>query len=624
MIILRDVTLRRGANVLLEKVSWQIYPHERIGIIGANGSGKSSLFALLLKDLAVDQGDVEIPSTLRLAHVAQETPGYQKSALEFVLDGDKPLRELERNLAIAMEKNEGTRIANLHERLSIIDGYTAPARAAQLLSGLGFNSTEQQKMVSEFSGGWRVRLNLAQALMCPSDVLLLDEPTNHLDLDAVLWLEQWLIKYPGTLLLISHDRDFLDQTVNQIAYLGQRTLKCYRGNYSTFEKTRANDLQVQQAVYEKQQKQIAHMQAFVNRFRYKASKARQAQSRIKAIERLEIVAAVHADSAFQFNFKTPKQCPNPLLQLEHASIAYGNFKVLSKLNLSIKPQDRIGILGPNGAGKSSLIKLLAGKLAPASGERTAYPGLCIGYFDQQQVDRLKLNETPIDHLRELTERPEVELRSYLGTFGFIGDSAFAPVGRFSGGEKSRLALALLIWQQPNLLLLDEPTNHLDMDMRHALSLALQEYTGAMLLVSHDRFLVRSTTDELWLVANGQLTTFTGDLSDYQKWLFDFRRQENANQTNPMNDVSKKTLRILNAKRREAQKPLGKRITELEQKIITLQKKLNLIEQSLGDSEIYTPENKMRLENYLQEQSRLKIELTQTEDMWLSLSAERGE
>lgn len=525
MISLKNMTIRRGPHVLLENINWTIYAKQRIGMIGANGSGKTTLFALLLQEFHADAGDFEISPQLKLAHVAQEMPSESKSALDYVLDGDDELRSLEQRLLDAEHKNDGMHMAELHEQLGLIDAYTAPARAAQLLDGLGFSDEEQQKPVSAFSGGWRVRLNLAKALMTRSDVLLLDEPTNHLDLDAVLWLEQWLMKYSGILIIISHDRDFLDATVDHVVHLSHQQLKMYTGNYSTFESLRATELLLQQAVYEKQQKKIAHMQSFVERFRYKASKARQAQSRLKAIERMELVCAVQSESPFQFTFPAPKHCPNPLISLDQVKIAYGDKTVLSHVNLTITPKDRIAILGPNGAGKSSLIKLLANQLIAVHGTRTAAAGLKIGYFAQHQVDQLKLEETALSHLKEYAKhQPELELRKFLGSFGFSRDKVLEPVSTFSGGEKSRLALALLVWQKPNLLLLDEPTNHLDLEMRNALSIALQEYEGAMILISHDRFLVRTTTDQLFLVAEGRLQAFDGDLNDYQRWLFDFRKK----------------------------------------------------------------------------------------------------
>src|SRR3990167_2744708 len=505
MINLKNISLRRGKHLLLEKLDWTIYHKQRIGLIGANGAGKSSLFALLLNQLQPDLGAIEIPRQLRLSHVAQEMPAYHASSIDYVLDGDTELRALEAALAEANSNNDGEKIAIFHEKLSIIDAYTAPARAAQLLSGLGFSHAEQQKSINEFSGGWRVRLNLAKALMCRSDFLLLDEPTNHLDLDAVLWLEQWLIRYSGTLMIISHDRDFLDKTVDHIAFISQKRLKLYTGNYSTFEKNRADELMLQQATFEKQQRRLSHLKTYVDRFRASASKARQAQSRLKAIERMDVVCAVQADSAFQFSFKEPSACPNPLICLDRAAVAYGDRTILSNINLTIAPKERIAILGPNGAGKSTLIKLMANALSVQLGSRTAGSGLKIGYFAQHQVDQLQLTDTPFIHLRRLAEKtPEQDIRNFLGGFDFAGERVFEPIKNFSGGEKSRLALAMIVWQQPNLLLLDEPTNHLDLEMRLALSLALQAYGGAMLLVSHDRFLVRTTTDKILLVVDGQL------------------------------------------------------------------------------------------------------------------------
>ncbi|EKD72287.1 MAG: hypothetical protein ACD_45C00716G0004 [uncultured bacterium] len=624
MITLRNITFSRGSHILLDNVNWTIYPKQRIGIIGANGSGKSSLFALLLNQLHPDTGDLDIPHHLKLAHVAQETPGYSQSAVEFVLDGDVELRALEQALQAAEQQQEGIRIAHLHEQLGNIGAYTATARAAQLLAGLGFNQEEQQQPVSSFSGGWRVRLNLAQALMCRSDVLLLDEPTNHLDLDAVIWLEQWLMGYPGTLLLISHDREFLDHTVEHIAYLSQQQLQLYAGNYSIFEKTRAAHLLLQQAAFEKQQKQIVHMQSFVNRFRAKASKARQAQSRIKAIERLDLVSAVQMDSPFQFHFKKPARCLNPLLRLEGASIAYEGKIILDNLNLTIGPKDRIGILGPNGAGKSSLIKLLASDIKPASGLYENSSGLKIGYFAQHQIDRLLLSESPLSHLRQIAPTMhERELRTYLGTFGFTGNDVHEPVGRFSGGEKSRLALALIIWQEPNLLLLDEPTNHLDLDMRNALSIALQEYDGAMLLVSHDRFLIQTTVDQLVLVAHGKLSYFDGDLKDYEKWLFEFRRQQATDEAQMIKPkLSKKMQRQLGAEERELRRPLLQQIKNLEEQLNTLQKELNAIEIALTDPVLYEVQNKERLQKYLLSQATIKKELQRVEDVWFAACEQR--
>lgn len=623
MIKLQNIKLRRGLNVLFQQLDWTIYHKQRIGIIGANGTGKTSLFSLILGDIQAEEGEIEIPRQIRLAHVAQETSAVEISALEYVLDGDHEFRELQTALRDAESRHDGEQIALLHEKLGVIDGYTAPARAAQLLDGLGFTQQDQQKCVSAFSGGWRVRLNLAKALMCRSDILLLDEPTNHLDLDAVLWLERWLENYPGTLLLISHDRDFLDKTVDHIAHLSNQNVKLYSGNYSGFEKQRADYLLVQQSTYEKQQKQLAHLQSFVNRFRASATKARQAQSRLKAIERMDLVCAVQTESAFQFTFKSPEQCPMPLLTLDKASVAYGDKTIISHLNVSITPKDRIAILGPNGAGKSSFIRLLAGEIMPATGVREASPGLKIGYFAQHQVDHLHLNDSPILHLQRLAAgSTEQELRTYLGSFGFMGDSVFQPVKQFSGGEKSRLALALIVWQRPNLLLLDEPTNHLDLEMRTALSIALQEYEGAMILVSHDRFLVRTTTDQLLLIANGKLTNFEGDLNDYQQWLVEFRKQQTTTQNNNKNDLTRKEQRQQEAMHREMLRPLLQKIKRLEDQLEKLQRESANIEIALTDLSLYEVQHKEKLQNILLNQVKLKKEIESIEEAWLLACDER--
>ncbi len=619
MITLQNITLRRGKHVLLQDLNWTIYHKQRIGIIGANGSGKTSLFSMLLGELQADQGHLEIPRQLKLAHVAQETPAYSRSALEYALEGDTELQTLQKELQLAEQSDDGHRIATLHARLGEIDAYTAPARAAQLLNGLGFSHQEQQKSVSSFSGGWRVRLNLARALMCRSDVLLLDEPTNHLDLDAVLWLENWLMYYPGTLLLISHDRDFLDHVVDHIAHLSHQQLKLYAGNYSSFEQQLATDILVQQAAFEKQQKKVAHLKSFIDRFRAKASKARQAQSRIKALEKMETISAVQMDSPFQFHFKEPSKCPNPLVRLEDVSIVYGIKTILSNVNLGIAPNDRIGLIGPNGAGKSSLIKLLAGELNATSGRRDTGGGLKIGYFAQHQIDHLVLTETPLDHLRKIAERSaEKELRTFLGSFGFSENRVFEAVKNFSGGEKSRLALALIVWQQPNLLLLDEPTNHLDLDMRYALSMALQEYQGAMILVSHDRFLVRTTVDQLLLVAEGALTMFTGDLNDYERWLTDFRKRGEASVTTQSSKpgASRKSQRQEDAKQRELRRPLVQYVKKLAEELALLEKKSIPIETQLADAALYEEKNKSKLQELLVQQTSLQQKLKTTEEAWL--------
>lgn len=620
--VLSKVSLRRGQHVLLKSIDWTIYPKHRFGIIGANGSGKSSLFSMILGKLHPDTGDLSISPNISLAHVVQEMPHYNGTALDYVLDGDKELRRLESNLHVAKEKEDGTAIANIHEQFSIIDAYTAPTRAAQLLAGLGFSEEEQKKSVSDFSGGWRVRLNLAQALMCRSDVLLLDEPTNHLDLDAVLWLEDWLIKYPGTLLLISHDREFLDKTINQIAHIAHQQLKIYKGNYSAFETQRGEHILLQQASYEKQQKALQHMQAYVDRFRYKASKARQAQSRLKAIERMDLICAVQTESPFNFSFKKPKNCSNPLMKLEHVNVGYANKNILTNVNLVLSAKERIAILGPNGAGKSTLIKLLAGELAPLHGVYEVSPGLKVGYFAQHQVEQLNLHESPLFHMKQLGEQTlELELRKYLGSFGFAGDRVLEPIKTFSGGEKSRLALALIVWQQPNLLLLDEPTNHLDLDMRSALSIALQEYEGAMILVSHDRFLVRTTTDQLLLVADGALQEFDGDLNDYEKWLLAYRASQKI-MPEIETDFSRKEQRQIKAKDRELRRPLIQKVERLEKEIDKLQKEVSTLNKMLTDPTLYEAENKKALNDHLMYQAKITKQLQQYEHEWLQACDER--
>ncbi len=627
MITLRNISLRRGPHLLLKEINWTIYHKQRIGMIGANGSGKTSLFTMLLGELPPDDGDLEIPRHIKLAHVAQETPALAQSALDFVLDGDAELRELEHALKIAEAEDNGTRIGQLHEKLSVIDAYTAPTRAAKLLAGLGFQNQEHENSVSEFSGGWRVRLNLAQALMSRSDILLLDEPTNHLDLDAVIWLEQWLQKYTGTLILISHDRDFLDQTVDHIAHLSHQQLKIYSGNYSTFENTRAAELMLQQAAFDKQQKQLAHLQSFVDRFRAKASKARQAQSRLKAIARMDVICAVQTESPFSFHFREPARCPNPLMTMSHITIGYGDHVVLKNISITIAPKDRIAILGPNGAGKSSFIKFLAGELLPQHGDCERGSGLKIGYFAQHQIDHLRSAESPLMHLQELnTNATDGELRKFLGSFGFTKDRVLEPVEHFSGGEKSRLALALLVWQKPNLLLLDEPTNHLDLNMRNALSLALQEYDGAMILVSHDRFLVRSTTDQLLLAANGLIQPLDGDLDSYQQWLLDYRKQQKNMSTTNENkpELSRKEQRQQQAKQRGQLRPLILKIQNFENELAQLEKEATALEQLLTDSSFYEPHRQDELKQRLLEQASLKKAQKIKEEEWLRACEQRDQ
>jgi ATP-binding cassette subfamily F protein 3 len=624
MLNFQKVTLRRGARILLQDVDFIIQPGERWGMVGRNGTGKSSLFALVrgVRDpsgLHPDQGEVSLPPNLTLAFVAQETPAAERTAVEYVMDGDAELRSLQRQIADAEASGAGTRHAALLARLEVIGGYTAPSRAARLLHGLGFTDAQLQTPVAAFSGGWRMRLNLAQALMCRSDLLLLDEPTNHLDLDAVLWLQQWLQEYPGTVLLISHDRDFLDTCVDHIALLADQRLHTFTGNYTSFERQRAGQLAEQQAAYEKQQRTKAHMHSYVERFRAQATKARQAQSRLKALARLEEIAPAHVDSPFSFEFQSPASVPNPLLQLDKATLGYAGKIILSGLTLTIQPGDRLGLLGPNGAGKSTLIKALAGELEPQSGTLALAKTLRIGYFAQHQLEQLRGGETPVEHLQRLDRQaPEQSLRDYLGGFGFSGDQSLARVAPFSGGEKARLVLALLVYQRPNLLLLDEPTNHLDLEMRHALTLALQSFEGALVVVSHDRHLLRSVCDRFLLVAEGRAIDYDGDLEDYAQWLSDHRREASKETDAPRTESApdRKQQRQQDAVRRQRLKPFRDTVEKSEKALAKLQVQQAELEEMLADMGLYAPENKARLTELLGRQTVIKKQLDEIEAQWM--------
>lgn len=615
MITLTQLSLQRGTKILLENVDLLIQSNQKVGIIGANGCGKSSLFSLILGAIQPDNGDLSLPRNAKIAHLAQEVPALKQSALDYVLDGDQELQNTFKQLELADKKGDHHQIAALHEHLANIDAYTASSRAAQLLYGLGFSHAQNQLSVSEFSGGWRMRLNLAQTLMSRSDILLLDEPTNHLDLDALIWLEQWIMQYTGTLLLISHDRQFLDATVTHVAHVDKCTIKLYTGNYSAFEQQRAAYLALQQANFVKQQQKRAHLQQFIDRFRAKATKARQAQSRMKALARLEVTAAVHAESAFSFEFFECDNNINPLLQLKNAKIAYDDKTILSQANIYIGSGSRIGLLGPNGAGKSTLMKALAAQLEICDGEKIAHRSLRIGYFAQHQYDSLQLNESPLQHLRDLDKKaPEINLRNFLGRFGFSGDRALQSITHFSGGEKARLALALLVWQRPNLLLLDEPTNHLDLEMREALLLALQEYEGAMVIVSHDRYLLSMTTDQFMLVQGGQVQDFTGDMMDYQKWLLEQRRtQINRVSDSPMSPVAAKEDHIASKNRRKLQA----KISKLDEQLQKLSKALDEQSQLLSDPSSYENDQQHLLQRGIDEQTRLREQIQLIEAEWLA-------
>jgi ATP-binding cassette subfamily F protein 3 len=625
MLQLKQIELRRGAKLLFENATLQAHAGQRMGIIGVNGSGKSSLFALILGQLEGDSGELQLNSKDVIAHVAQESPHSGKSALDFVQDGDHGFRQLQASIN-ELEALDGhdDRLHSLYEQMDNIDGFTAETRAARLLHGLGFEAEATHKPVNEFSGGWRMRLNLAQALMCRSDILLLDEPTNHLDLPTIVWLERWLKSYTGILLLISHDRDFLDGLCTHIAHLEQETIKTYTGNYSQFEAVRAEQLALQQVMFSKQQKEIKHMESFVDRFRYKASKAKQAQSRLKMLERMVQIAPAHVDSHFQFEFQEPEKQPQQLMQLEGVTVGYGQTTIVDEIRLRLGEGDRIGLLGSNGAGKSTLVKALVDGSTLLAGERTLNKHTHIGYFAQQQLELLRMDCSPLWHMqREAPDAREQELRNHLGRFGFQGDRVTDPVEPFSGGEKARLVLALLVLQKPNLLLLDEPTNHLDLDMRHALSVALMEYSGALLVISHDRHLLRSVCDDLYIVHNGKLHEFRQSLDEYPNWLRaqdEKLEEESATTARPAQVSSKKQNRQDEAKRRQQLKPHMDKVRKIDKKMNQLRTDLTGMEQVLVDESLYTDASrKEEMTALLQKQALLKSELETLEWDWLDAS-----
>ena len=628
-----DLSLRRGHLLLFEHAGFQVYPGQKVGITGANGCGKSSLFALILDQLHADSGDCLYPKDWVVAHVAQEMPAEDRAAIEYVLDGDAELRRVEKALALAEADDDGILLASLHGTFDNIGGYSARSRAGQLMSGLGFGSGDEGRAVKDFSGGWRMRLNLARALMCRSDLLLLDEPTNHLDLDAVIWLEGWLRAYAGTLLLVSHDRDFLDSVASHIAHIEQQRITLYSGNYSAFEHIRAERLANQQSAHEKQQREIAHMQSFVERFRAKATKARQAQSRLKALQRMQEIAPAHVDSPFHFSLREPEKRPHTLLRLHGVDAGYDDGAIIAGVELSILPGDRIGLLGRNGAGKSTLIKLLAGAMQDGlqlqRGEREVHKDTRIGYFAQHQVEQLHPEHSPLEHLQQLDPKArEAELRNHLGGFGFSSERALAAVAPFSGGEKSRLVLAMLVYQRPNLLLLDEPTNHLDLEMRQALAVALQDFSGAMVIVSHDRHLLRVTSDQLMLVHDSRVDDFPLSLDDYPKWLSEQNRQAAADLTAPGNSgdvensaIARKDRKRLQAEQRKRLQPLRKRVTQAETKLEALQRTRAELDRQLADPEIYNDQNKRKLQACLIEKADVDKQCETVETEWMLASEE---
>ena len=628
MIVFNNISLKRGQTELLDNAVATITPKQKVGLVGKNGCGKSSLLALLKKELQTEGGDVTYPSNWAVSWVNQETPALDVSAIDYVIQGDREYCRLQQELTWANEQNDGNAIARIHDRLDAINAWTIRSRAETLLHGLGFTKVEISHAVKSFSGGWRMRLNLAQALLCPSDLLLLDEPTNHLDLEAVIWLERWLVNYQGTLVLISHDRDFLDPIVNKILHIEHQKLNEYTGDYSSFEVQRAIKLAQQAAMYRQQQQKIAHLQSYIDRFKAKATKAKQAQSRVKALERMELIAPAYADNPFTFAFRSPATLPSPLVMIEQASAGYGEgesaVEILSKIKLNLVPGSRIGLLGKNGAGKSTLIKLLAGELTAISGNVQLAKGVQLGYFAQHQLDTLRADESALWHMQKIApEQTEQQVRDYLGSFAFHGDKVNQAVKSFSGGEKARLVLALIVWQRPNLLLLDEPTNHLDLDMRQALTEALVDYEGSLVVVSHDRHLLRNTVEEFYLVHDKQVEEFKGDLDDYQKWL----TEQNSQLISKSNDEIEATENATSNQNRKEQKrreaelrqqtaPFRKKIVQLEDKMDKYSQQLVAIENQLSDSELYNAENKEKLTALLNEQVTVKKSLEIVEADWM--------
>jgi ATP-binding cassette subfamily F protein 3 len=630
MIRFTNASLQRGQKPLFADINLTIYHGQRCGITGANGTGKSSLFQLLLGGLAIDKGDMEVPAQAVIAHVAQETPGLAKPAIEYVIDGDQILRKAEAEIERLQQlpelsESQSHALANALAHFEEVDGYSAHSRAGKLLDGLGFSQVQMQHNVSEFSGGWRMRLNLAQALMCKSDILLLDEPTNHLDLEAVVWLEQWLGRYSNTLLLISHDRDFLNAVCNHVIHVSNLQLDMYKGNYDDFERMRAEKMEQHQAQYQKQQREISHLEQFITRFKAKASKAKQAQSRVKALEKMVKLTPLQQDSPFTFSFAEPERAGDPLVRLDDVQLGYGDTPLLTEINFSLRAGDRYGILGHNGSGKSTLVKHLASKLPALEGKVHQTDRLKLGYFAQHQLDELDVDASPLLIIQRLDKTAtEQSIKNFLGGFNFKGDRVTEKVKIFSGGEKARLALAKIVYLKPNLLLLDEPTNHLDLQMRDALTLALQSFSGAIVVISHDRYLLRACCDEFLLVEDGAVTMYQGDLDDYRQTML--KSKSSAEKNNKDSSQSalatgnvKKEKRQLTAAQREQLKPYTQKLRALEKEMGKVTKQLGKINEQLTDVSLYEAESSSLLQELLTKQGALKKQLDSVETDWMSVS-----
>jgi ATP-binding cassette subfamily F protein 3 len=611
MLSFNNLELVLGGKTLFDDVSLTIHHHQKVGLIGANGTGKTSLFKVIKKEIEVDQSSVSYPNDLRISYLAQEVPASDEIALQYVLSGDYRLLEIQHEIELAEKEEKFEILAELYETYSALDGYSAKSKAEQLMVGLGFKSEDFNKPLKDFSGGWRVRLNLAKTLMQPSDLMLLDEPTNHLDLDAILWLSNWIKSFPGALILISHDRDFLDDCVSFIAHLYHQSIELYSGNFTQFEILRAAKLAEIQSNYVKQQKEVAHMQSFINRFKAKATKARQAQSRVKALEKMELIAPAHIDSPFNFTISETEKISNPLISLSDSSLGY-NTPILSMVNLSIAPGDRIGLLGPNGAGKSTLIKSIVGSISLIDGQREAGTNFKVGYFSQHQVDDLDLSISAFTHIQRLDEtKTEKQIRTYLGGFNFKGDKVKDPIHLFSGGEKARLAFAIISYQKPNILLMDEPTNHLDMEMRHALTIALQTFRGAILLISHDRHLLNSSVDHFYLVDNGRVDIFNGDLNDYKNYILDIKSSD-------IKETKKKVKSSKDNKEDNSKliKSLNIEISKLEKRLLRLNTKLDEANLKLADPDLYKDDSSDNLQDLIRNQLELSNEVELADQEWM--------